>query len=86
MFDSIAAMVDAVTGCEEMDIAFPSDQAKQHKIAGWFQRKSPLSGFSICVGCIYGIVIWTHKPMKADCEEAGVDETFFSAGGSTRSV
>ena len=79
-------MVDAVNECKEMDIAFPSDHAEQREIARGFQRKSPLAGFGICVGCIDGIVIWTHKPTKVDCEEAGLTSQSFSAAGSTSSV
>ena len=86
VFDSIDAVVDAVNGCKDMDTTFPSDHAKQHEIACRFQRKSPLAGFSICVGCIDTLVIWTHKPMKTDCEETGNDKTKFSATGSTRLV
>ena len=80
VLDSIVAMVDTVTGSEEIDTTFRSGHAKQRKRLCGFQRKSPLAGFSICAGYINGSVIWTHKPTKADCEDSGVDETTFFCG------
>lgn len=36
--------------------------------------------FGCCGGCIDGIVVWTHKPSKEDCEEIGVSEAKFFCG------
>jgi hypothetical protein len=80
LFNCIDIVVDGINGCEEMDITFPLDHTKQGKIARRFRGKLPLAGFSTCVGCIDGILIWMHKPRKADCKEAGVEETKFFCG------
>ncbi len=80
VFDSVDYVIEAVNQCKALDLEFPSDHEKQREIANGFLKKSPLAGFACCVGTIDGIVIWTHKPTKKDCEEMGVSESKFFCG------
>ena len=73
VFESIGIVVNAINKCEEMKISFPTSHARQREIARGFRSKSEV-GFDNVVGCIDGIVIWTHKPTKEDCKDAGVDK------------
>ena len=80
VFESVDAVVNAINGTAAMDIKFPSDHDEQREIARGFQNKSPVANIGRYVGCVDGLVIWTHKPTQAECEEAGVDETKLFCG------
>ena len=58
--------MDAVNKTKQLDITFPTDHNEQKKIAERFSRKSK-AGFDNCVGCIDGMLIWTHCPSQEDC-------------------
>jgi hypothetical protein len=64
---SVWEVVDAVNMTRLMDIKFPNchDEQKQIVVAAGFKAKSKI-GLSNCVGTIDGILIWMHKPSKAD--------------------
>ena len=81
-FESIGMVVNVINKCEEMKISLPASHARQRENARGFHSKSEV-GFDNVVGCIDGIVIWTHKPTKEDCKEAGVDESKFFAVART---
>ena len=85
VFDSVAFVVNAINKCKEMNISFPTDHARQRENARGFRSKSDV-GFDRVVGCIDGIVIWTHKPTKEDCKDAGVDETKLFVDANTSLV
>ena len=80
VFLSVDCVIEAVNNCKQLDITFPTDHAEQQKIAKGFLQKSHLARIGCCVGCIDGIVIWTHKPSKDNCEEVGVSESKFYCG------
>ncbi|GFH48493.1 hypothetical protein CTEN210_04969 [Chaetoceros tenuissimus] len=73
VFDTVDAVVDAVNEHDNFKIMFPSDHDEQRRIAAEFQAKSKV-GFSCCAGAIDGMLVWIHKPTKAECEKAKVDE------------
>ena len=64
-------MVDAINQCPELQIRFPTSHEKQCEIARGFQHKSRIS-ISISVGCIDGMLVWTHKPNRKSTVETGV--------------
>ena len=80
VFKSVDFVIEAVNKCDELKLEFPSDHDKQQEIADGFLKKSPDARFGCCGGCIDGIVVWTHKPSKEDCEEIGVSEAKFFCG------
>ena len=51
-----------------MDIKFPASHHDQEKIATGFKEKSGI-GLANCVGAIDGLLVWIHKPNKADVEK-----------------
>ena len=71
VFDSIDVVVNAINKCRKMKLSFLTSHTWHREIARGFCSKSEV-GFDNVVGCIDGIIIWTHKPSKVDCKEAGV--------------
>jgi hypothetical protein len=61
VYNSVCEVVDAINQCPEIQIRFPTDHRAQLLIAEGFQKKSRV-GFSTCVGCIDGMLIWINKP------------------------
>lgn len=80
VFKSIDFVIDAVNECAVLKIEFPSDHEKQREIAAGFRKKSPNARIGRCVGCIDGLIIWTHKPSLAECDEIGVGQSKFFCG------
>jgi hypothetical protein len=76
---SVWDVVDAVNMTRLMDIKFPKCHDEQRKITAGFKAKSKI-GLTNCVGAIDGILIWTHKPSKADVKEIGFGESKFFCG------
>ena len=82
VFKCIWLVVDAVNMTVELDIKFPSNHARQQKIAREFHAKSH-ANFPNCIGCIDGILIWIHKPDKEQCDLCQIGPENFYAGEST---
>jgi len=80
VFDNIVLVIEVVNNCDVLKIDFPSDHHAQRGIADRFLKKSYDDQIGCCVGCIDGILIWTHKPSKAECDEVGVSENKFFCG------
>ncbi|KAL7532194.1 hypothetical protein ACHAXR_006360, partial [Thalassiosira sp. AJA248-18] len=80
VFLSIDYVIESINDCDALKIEFPSDHNIQREIANGFLKKSTDARFACCVGCIDGIIIWTHKPSKEDCDEVGVSESKFFCG------
>lgn len=76
---SVWRVVDAVNNYPAFRIEYPACHKKQKQIARLFGEKSG-AGFQCCAGAIDGILIWTHKPMEKDCEEAGCVDGKFHCG------
>jgi hypothetical protein len=76
-FNSFWYAVEAVNKHPNFVIAYPEDHDAQRAIAEGFFKVSR-AGFKCCAGAIDGILIWTHKPSKKDCREAGCDEGKFN--------
>ena len=49
-----------------MKIEFPKSHMEQIKIAQGF-KKNLKADIDCCVGCIDGMLIWTHFPSQEDC-------------------
>ena len=74
---SVWLVVDAINQCPQLQIHFPTDHEEQRTIARGFQAKSRV-GFRTCVGCIDGMLVWTHKPNKKSTDETQVGMNQFS--------
>lgn len=79
VLESIECVVAAVNSCKCLDIKFPTSHDAQRTIADKFKKKSRV-GFDCCVGCIDGMLIWTHKPTKSDCKEMKIGSAKFWCG------
>jgi hypothetical protein len=65
IFNSIWRVVDDINKCKKLDIQFPSNHAKQRKIAAGFARKSAAFFELVFVGAINGtIMIWIKQPTE----------------------
>ena len=51
--------------CKEFEIKFPTDHATHKKLA------------KCCVGCIDGMLVWTHQPTLKDCKAVGISQSKF---------
>ena len=60
-------VVDAVNSCPQFELKYPENEERQQEIARGFRNKSRV-GFSCCAGAIDGLLIWTHKPSKQQCD------------------
>ena len=79
VFVSIDAVIDAVNCCPALSISFPTCHNEQRQIAAEFEAYSA-AGVKGCCGCIDGLLIWTHQPTEAECEEIGVGSSKFMCG------
>ena len=78
-YRSIWAVVHATNQCSSLDFQFPSTLAECQSISNEFSLRSK-AGFSNCIGCIDGLLIWMEKPSKDQCIEVGVDSGKFLCG------
>ena len=62
--------------CSFLDFQFPSTLAECQSISTEFSLRSKV-GFTNCIGCIDGLLIWLEKPSKDQCNEVGVDSRKF---------
>ena len=76
-FNSFWYVVEAVKKHPNFDILYHEDHDAQRAIPEGFFKVSR-NGFKCCAGAIDGILIWTHKPSKKDCREAGCDKGKFN--------
>ena len=72
-------MVQAVNNCDELAFKFPTTEAECKEIASEFVLRSK-AGFSNCVGCIDGLLVWIEKPSTDECEARGVNSGKFYCG------
>ena len=75
VYRSVWRVVDAVHQQHHLNITFPQTHHEQANVAAGFQFKSD-AGFSNCVGCIDGMLIWTSKPSEKT-EDLGVGPSKF---------
>ena len=75
---SVARVVNAINACPSLNINFPTHQ-QQLQIANEFKLKSN-AGFSNCVGCIDGILIWIQKPTWHEALDANIGQQKFLCG------
>ena len=78
-YQSIWAVVHATNECSFLDFQFPSMLAECQSISKEFTSRSKV-GFTNCIGCIDGLLIWLEKPSKDQCNEVGVDSRKFLCG------
>jgi DDE superfamily endonuclease len=79
VFDSIWKVIDAINVEPNLAIHFPEDHEEQLQLADDFKKKSQ-AGFSNCMGAIDGILIWIHKPTKADVKLTNCGAAKFFCG------
>jgi DDE superfamily endonuclease len=79
VFNSVWKVVDAVNSCKNLNIGFPQSHTAQRKIARAFELKSDPS-FTMCAGCLDGMLIWMEKPSAAVCKEAKCGAMKFFCG------
>ena len=65
--------------CTTLQFNFLTTISECESISNEFSHRSK-AGFSNCIGCIDGMVVWTEKPSKKECEEVGVDDGKFYSG------
>jgi hypothetical protein len=77
VLESVWNAVEALNGFPDFYIKYPADQNIQKQIAAEFHSASSV-GFKNCAGAVNGILIWIHRPSKADAdkEKIGVKKLF----------
>ena len=75
-YRSIWAVVHATNKCSSLDFQFLSTLAECQSISKEFSLRSKV-GFTNCIGCIDGLLIWLEKLSKDQCNEVGVDSGKF---------
>lgn len=83
LYNCIWHTISAINKCPILQIKFPSSQDEQLKAAREFKGKSA-AGFECCVGCIDGMLLWTEKPTKADCNMMKTGEARFYCSRKSR--
>ena len=78
-YRSIWGVVHATNECSSLDFQFPSTLAECQSISNEFSLRSKV-GFTNCIGCIDGLLIWLEKPSKDQCNEVGVNSGKFLCG------
>ena len=76
---SIWAIVDATNRCPSLNFLFPTTESECQAISTKFSARSK-AGFTNCIGCIDGLLIWLEKPSKKQCKQVGVDTGKFYCG------
>ena len=79
LYRSIWSVVHATNQCSSLDFQFPSMLAACQSISNEFSLRSK-AGFTNCIGCIDGLLIWLEKPSKDQCDEVSVDSGKFLCG------
>ena len=72
---SVWAVVDATNRCSSLNFQFPTTESECQVISTEFSARSK-AGFTNCIGCIDGLLIWLEKPSKNN----GVDTGKFYCG------
>ena len=75
-YRSVWAVIHATNKCSFLDFQFLSTLAECQSISAEFSSRSKV-GFTNCIGCINGLLIWLEKPLKDQCNEVGVDSGKF---------
>ena len=73
LYCSIWAVVHATNVCTMLQFSFPTTLSECKSISNEFSHRCK-AGFSNCIGCIDGMLVWTEKPSKKQCMEVGVDD------------
>lgn len=79
VYRSVWRVVDAVNSAESLKIEFPHDHDKQRELALGFRSRSS-ADFDCCVAAIDGLLIWTERPTKQDCQLARCGAKKFFCG------
>ena len=78
-YRSIWAVVHSTNKCSFLEFQFPSTLVECQTISREFSSRSK-AGFTNCIGCIDGLLIWLEKPLKEQCNEVGGDSGKFLCG------
>ena len=76
---SVWAIVDATNRCPSLHFQFPTTESECQAISTELAARSK-AGFTNCIGCIDGLLIWPEKPSKKQCQQVGVDTGKFYCG------
>ena len=79
LYHSIWAVIHATNVCTTLQFSFPTMLSECESISNVFSHRSK-AGFSNCIGCINGMLVWTEKLSKKQCMEVGVDDGKFYCG------
>ncbi len=81
VFECVWIIVEAVNELPAFKIEYPSDVAKQKRVARGFCSASKVK-FDCCAGAIDGILFWMHKPSPSlkEAHGAGVGQKKFLCG------
>ena len=79
LYHSIWAVIHATNVCTMLQFSFPTTISECKSISNEFSQRSK-AGFSNCISCIDGMLVWTENPSKKESEEVGVDDGKFYCG------
>ena len=79
LYCSIWAVIRATNVCTMLQFNFLTTISEWKSISNEFSHRSK-AGFSNCISCIYGMLVWTEKPSQKECKEVGVDDGKFYCG------
>ena len=70
-YRSIWAIVDAVNSTPDLDFRFPSTEDECRANAAEFALRAQ-AGFTNCVGCIDGVLLWIESPTRKNAKGPGL--------------
>ena len=79
LYHSVWAVVHATNVCTMLQFNFLTTISECKSISNKFSHRSK-AGFSNCISCIDGMLVWTEKSSIKKCEEVGVDDGKFYCG------
>ena len=77
VYRSVWSVIHATNSCKELEFHFLTTQCKQVAEGFAFQSKA---GFSNCIRCIDGMLLWMEKPNANECQKVGADSRKFFCG------
>ena len=78
VYTSVWRVVDAINDTEQLKIRFP--EKDEQKILAAKAKQKSAAEFDGAVGFIDGMLIWTDRPTKKECDKAGIGPKKFFCG------
>ena len=79
VYKSVWSVIHDTNSCKELEFHFPTTQEQCKQVAEAFALQSK-AGFSNCIGCIDGMLLWTENPNANESQKVGVDSRKFFCG------